>query len=852
MYSQEYFESTEVVKDKIKIADLEENPSGKKIFNILAIANNRNSKDIQLSPKSRIFLKAYRNDNNNMECSVSISYTDISGDINFKDFMIDSVLYPSAIKAELEIYNGRTIIDTRSYSFGTNCKANIIDLSDFNNNRGELRIEIKNRVYTYSQKDLGSVENLIALLKKYYSTSTLLDMVNSRYIQYAMSANESAEDIFVHKVETDQVNHGLSEMGYFNSLNIHLRDPDNLKQKIEEFRRYLNRSETLFMDLVTENSPPSSDWREFCMNTVSMFNDYLVKSESLQPSDAISFIEVSEITDNPEMENLFLTIRNYYTGNNIEKSNLLGYCLTDAFIKNSIAWEKEQYLDKSLTMLRNTNLLSQWFDIPLNSDYYKLYQQIISGLVSSYLKVGSMALMNGGAKSGSRYIDKANELVTKNLKVFDNIASLDSSMLEIIDLQNKISLRYSNLGFYSSAFFVNKLVSRICNNSSDSLGMISDSLRCILENEYLLNESNKISKYLGDYQYPDATAIYNIMNDSINDFNCSQSFIVKRDSIAEVLCDILYNESNILLKANQPVIALEKLLSAHSIRSEAGLPTSETVERISKAAEPVILDIVESAKFSTWKNDMEAAEFGLAKAIEYNKTFLSSSNVKVNMAISVLKTQIKQRSCVDIRNKYTDDIRTASLLVRDKKHLQIPDLINDAKNYLVEYPNCGLDSELLEQFVFRNSILLQYLSLYDSVRTSLMDRNYKKVIIYYHRLSDYYNSNQKQLNEVSYYPLDEFVKSQNIWALSLKVMEYYNSKGEPDISVEYLHMSMDQGFDPKMEKDLVMELAVNLAVRDSESEISARDAVRDYTRGRDGLGFFKMTYLKNRVMVPSR
>lgn len=223
--AQVYFKSDNKIKLTINDEYLKDDKNGLNIFRTLSIENNKGLGSIYLDIDLELKIKAFKNTSNNLQLSIIPDYSNVKGNINLRQFNIDSLLYPSSIDVVLIVFNGRHKVDERILDDLPPGKETIIDLSDFNNNIGELKLEVKSAHLFYNNDDQIKFDNMVELIKQYYSYCSLLDFYNNKYEKFSLLSNEGNEDICLHRIEVEIIKHNLDKLNNFQKLGLNYRDP---------------------------------------------------------------------------------------------------------------------------------------------------------------------------------------------------------------------------------------------------------------------------------------------------------------------------------------------------------------------------------------------------------------------------------------------------------------------------------------------------------------------------------------------------------------------------------------------------------------------------------------------------
>lgn len=839
--AQEYYEGKKVIKHRLDNEVLDNDLAGISIFRTLGIENNLNVDDLKVEANIQVSYKVKRDKSYTLSLWVVADVLDLTGNINLKDFIIDTLLYPTNISIDFNVFNGRHYVGDKSVALKGFGNVNNFDLSDFNNNIGEIKIEPSKLKLIYTESDLQRFQETVELIKQYYSYNSLLEHFNAIYDQYSLVSGESTEKISLHRIQVEIIKAYIDKLGKFSSLGIDYRDPLRFKEKYEQFNRFYNRYVTLFDELLSSEAGFENHFL-FCNDMVSSNNSLLKHSEKVQPAEAIAFKEITTLPDDIELESVLSTIVYKY---DIGKTDA-GQCIIDKYINTGLDWKKKNHLSFALVNLNNAFTIAKWLNKELSLNYYNLYQQVMSGLVSSYLKVGNMAIVNGKVDYGLTYVNKGINLLQTNISAFQEIQSMNDAFIELLDLNNKTAISLLDEGYFDDAYRINELNRNLCAGKNAFVCLTSDSVYNVISQSFLKEKIYETYKLIEDGQFPDAIMVYNQIIDSSYHLNDDSDELDNIKSLANFLSDTIFFQSNVLLKARQSEMALEKLLLAANILNRAGLQSESINTTLITVSEQAIIEILSKAKFSIWKNELDIANEQIKVAKELSYTYLGNKSVIVNNKFNEIEQYLGTRVCVDISNSYNDAIKKITLSIRDKSYHNIMDLVTTARTYLKSYKQCDLDSTLINSLELRNGKLFDYLSIYESIKNALINHRYGIVIENYMKLTEYYNNNYQKLSDVKYYDLHEFLEMQNLYSLTIEAVKYYLDIEEPDNALAYLKMAMKQGVNQNDDKDVIEQLTAQLARNDRNNNISVNTALDNYTDNMEQKSFFRLSYIRNR------
>lgn len=852
-YGQEFSNKVSIVEKKITYKELSSSKYGKKIFQLLAIDNNIDARKLYLMLKSRLSIRVERNENNKLIAGISLTLISIDGSINIKDFAVDSLLWPSSFTTNLLIKNNRHIRDEITVVCTTDGIVNIIDLSDYNTNIGDFSIVSEGVNFDYSKSNYLDLEKIAKSISYYYSYGLLLDKLIGEYKTNAVVANPESGNIFIQKIEVDRIMSYLAKHDMFNNVNVSNRDPIGINKKIRKFERFAKRAETLFADQINHNSDEITEPLDFCSSYYNLSDKYLSISALKQPSEASAFKEVAGIsTDNSELS-ILESVNNYYTNRGNTNTLYVPECIFDGFVLMSEKLISDINYTDALLLLNNSRIISDRFNTELDSKYNKAVTESISGIASSYLKVGYMALKSCNMEFASNYISEANSILESNYPILESIVFIDTSTNELIDLQKNISIQYADYKNYEKALKSLDIAKKICGKQVNNLECLKvDTTIVYIKNRFVRNEIFIFEDLISRFQYPDAYGKYNDIIDYLKINKSIDNLLIQQfNDNSYSLFLVFLQQGEILIDAKQSEAALENLLKAQVIQSNMDVEIVDIDNLILQCAEPVIMKVIEEASYRAWANKLDEAKLLYSEAKIMNDRYFKSNNSNVNIALEKLVNQIDTRRCLDRINDYSDAIKTAKIMVRNHNYDGLPKMMQKAQKTISNYPECNIDSTEFVKFKSDNHEVLGYLRRYSNIRNLLFSKDYDAVIQKYYSLENYYNSNKSVLHTIDFHSLNDFIEVQHIPVLTIEAVSYFSSIGLYELSLDYLILYKNQGGSSKEIKSLTADIAKNLAHIDNEIGVSVTDAIAGYTKGNEKLNYFKLIYIKNRVVKNS-
>ncbi len=862
-YSQEYFQSNTILKEEVSYNSLSEEGVSRKLFSLLGSENNIDVRKISLNIKARLLIRISRDTDQKVTAKLSMTRVSLDGTITLRDFNVDSLLWPSGFAANLTIYNGILKRDTIRIPISASAygKLETVDLSDYlSSNIEDVSAEISDFQFYYNENNFQQLQNLSSTIDYYYSYGKVLVDLIKKHSYHSVSNTQSKEKIFSGKIEIDRVYNLLNNHYFTDKLNLKDNDPIDLLKLTKKLYRLSNRASTLFNQQISANPQSSLNTHknietdglkplDFCRYYCDISKNYLYHGRLLQPSDASGFNEVASIDiTKSAKQNLKLVIE-FYNKNASINSEEIYQCIFNGFTSMAEDVISDDNYTDALLLLNNSLTINNWFGATKTQTYKLAVITALDGVASSYSRVGNVALNAHNLEFASLYFNRADAVFELNRKLIIDGNFPDSAFSDYIGLQYEIALKYIDARKFNAALSRLASVKDICSKLDNSTACtLVDSAACIAHSGNLKHKFNVLEEMIINNQYHDAYKQLLIVALYITDCHCS---FEEENVILSKLSDSLFNKSiersKILINAQKSEPALKLLLKARSIQNIAPKDSVELERLIQFAAEPVIIELIDEAKYHVWAYRMDGADSLSQKAEELNTMYFSRQNIRINLALEELSEQIRLRSCISYKNNYSDAITKAHIVIKGKQFNRLNQLLNEADWFITTYPECNIGQgealELRKQY----KEILNYYQQYNDLNEKLADSSYMEVIENYISLMDFYNSNKIYHYDISLPNTITFVINQKSLILTREAAMYYLEDEDYDTTFRYVKVFKEQGGTSKEIKHITTEIAINLAIRDNELNLPVNETLHEYTSGDNWYLYFKVTYLKSRI-----
>lgn len=850
-YSQEYFQSNTIVKEKITYNSLSEEGSGKKIFSLLGSENNMDIRKISLNIKARLLIRISRDPDQKLTAKISMTRVNLDGNITLRDFNIDALLWPSGFTAKLTIFNGRHERDVIEVSASAYGKLEVIDLSNYlSSGIGDISATISNFNFNYDPIKLQKLEKLAITIDYYYSYGKLLSDLIGEHSNHAVSNNLSAEKIFVDKIEIDRVVYFINEYNFKQGLNLDNYDPIGFIKLTKKLYRLTRRAATLFKQQISSNEADVLKPMDFCRYYSDLSSHYLKKGKLLQPADASGFEEVAtiDLTESAK-ENLRL-ITEFYNQNTSIKPVKINQCIFNEFVNMADGVITDGNYSDALLLLNNSLIVANWSNATKTPKYNSAVIMALDGVASSYLRVGNVALSAQNIEFASLYFNKADEVFQLNHSMIVDADFPVTAFNDYLGLQCEIAMQYISAGKFITALHRLTIAKSICSKLNNSLACkLVDSVMCLAHLGNLNHKLDELDEMIISGQYPDAYQQIITTAKYISNNNCNLEDDNGRfEKLSYSLFLVLLQRGEILIDAQQSEMALHNFLKAKSIQQYLKEDFIELDRLIQSAAEPEIIKLVDEAKYHTWANRMNKAGNLYQEAIILNEKYFSNNNSRINQALEELNNKMRSRECISYEIKYSDAITKARIVIKNKQFNRLAELLNEAETYIVSYPQCNIQYDEVRELRNQYSSVLDFYQQYKDVTEKLFNEGYEEVIDKYISLIDYYNYKNLFHHDIEFPNLITFITNQKLPRLTMATAMYYLENDDLDRSFDYVKIFREQGGDSKKIKHITTDIARKFAKRDDELKKPLNEALHEYTLGDNWYNHFKVAYLKNRIV----
>jgi len=192
VHAQEYIKANKIITNTITYSSLQDDIYGKKIMDFIGLQNNTRVSNIKFNIKYR-FLITSSASKGMQDLKISLSQISIAGNTVLRKFNIDSLLWPTAYMAKLEIRKNNIVIESINIVGNTTGKLSTTVINNHISNIENTNITVSEIKFYYTEDQYFQVQNLSKKISYYYSYEKLLNILIKEYTNNSQKSSISAE-----------------------------------------------------------------------------------------------------------------------------------------------------------------------------------------------------------------------------------------------------------------------------------------------------------------------------------------------------------------------------------------------------------------------------------------------------------------------------------------------------------------------------------------------------------------------------------------------------------------------------------------------------------------------------------
>jgi hypothetical protein len=320
------------------------------------------------------------------------------------------------------------------------------------------------------------------------------------------------------------------------------------------------------------------------------------------------------------------------------------------------------------------------------------------------------------------------------------------------------------------------------------------------------------------------------------------SYYSEAGEIAGNLFNSYYSDGNYLLSQAKAEDALKSLLKAKYINETYFHASDVQLDSlIYNTTVPVILDMIEKARFETWANRLNKAEEIYNQAKNLQIAYQQLDQPELVVAFEELRSLIDNRICTSVQFTVNDKTKIIQNRLNAKKYSEAYTEYKKTESLLRKYDNCQLDLIDYNQLLDNNLNLFNYLNQKLYAENLLSENKFDRAIEQFLVSTGYFSLVDQEAYSISYPSLKQFVEEKNKVELTRAAAEYYISNSDFQSAFTFLTILKKQKVPAKSTKDLQQSIGEGMAKsrkNNNENKINADI----FTGGDEWFKYFKYAY----------
>ena len=806
VFSQESFQSIQPVEFSIKADDYSNASNEIQIFSSLAINNIKNIDQVKIHLKGELLVNIQRDKEDHLFAYIKMINHSLSGEIYFRDFLIDTLLMPLAIEGTLRIKNNfESLIEM---PIEVLLSGGVLDLEIIENkitSFEKLSLDVNIERFLYSNQQLLDYMEKASIINSYYSYNEVLDILLNQFQKQQISRSNPSSSIFIAWHEINRINRYIDSHDFTSELELEKRDPKTLNEKWIKFLRLEKRASTLFeKELRNGRKGKLLDRNEYCKNYVNISKNYIDLAKKHPPNMVSAFNELVIIYPVEEDMIKIIGIAKFYDVFKISGNPSTIQLIYNYFIEYAeISFKHQDYLN-ALSLLKNANEIESFFNgIDESEKFTEVYINSLDGLMSSFLKVSVMAYKARNFKIAKKYYQSAQQIYNEHIAVLGNEISAKYSFSEFVEKQVELAEILMDDNHYEEAIELldqARSISELNNLELDRLDFESNYKKGYSKLYELLVDSVEYYIERDNSKNSLSTLLYS------DEFENSHSEYLSRDeritSYALILFNNYYKRGLAQLNGSHPENAIDYLREAKKIDELFLQQNNINIDSlISQAVVPIIMQIIRKAEFEVWAKRLEKAHYLRNEAVDLQLKYYILDNEEVNDALRELDYKIKNRICVDIQYKINKACRNSVNRINSEKFEEAEKELNTAESLLANYPDCSVNRIKLDSLLLFYQPLFRFIKNYNTLTSDMQTVSFSILVGSYSSLLKEYKDHE--LNDyVDELPsLIELLQDNGNIRLYEEATNYYINKNEYTISFMYLNLLRIHHVDAKITRE---------------------------------------------------
>ena len=757
------------------------------VFNLLASNNNENVNSLRLQLSFEIHFSIVKSHDGRIILKYSGHNQNVTGNIFFRDFKVDSLLLPEKLDVELLLYENNRIADTltRTISF---TKGHLILPLSKSISTSTLFFKIKVNRVVYTSTNYNHFLKMAGLINNYYGYVEVMQKI-PQLLMRTSGASPSATSFFLNYVTLTRLGSYIQQHNFSRQLHLKLHDPLNFEKMFGKMLRLQTRMKTLSQQMLSGNTPAGlADKENFTRGYVALSIKAVTLSKEQQPYIAASFSEFARVFPDNREKDFVSRVSAFYDKNIKPGQATVSQEIYKYFIDAASLKIRQQSFVRALDFLANAAYFEKRFpEVKRITEFDSCLVHARDGLATSYLKVALMASENNDIQLKNRYIIKAAQsLNTYNTKI--NPPKTPPCYLHYSREILHMAATSLKQGHFHEALTLLNTAHLACHELPDM-----DSLRQITCKRLLSHKLDITQKLL---EQGDVTASRNRLLQIAKEYPklCPYNLeLTKNKEVTKTATAIFQQTISTgaqLHDQNRNVQAMNSLNSATKLQKIFSLPESPQLNRlVSETTTPYILAIADAANLEIWKKHFQKADsiYRLAKSMSLRYGMVE--NLEVRNRLNALSVKIKVAGCQWEKEEISRLFTQTQRAVKAYQMAVAKSYFLKARQLYKHDSSCRGDNEKTYNALRSYETLFRFTDAYHKLTLQLFSHGFVAVLPEYAKLEQQYHDERLERFGLPFTKLYPFVQNQHSEKITLEAVHYFIQNKEFAEALRYLQLS---------------------------------------------------------------
>jgi len=756
------------------------------VFNLLASNNNENVNSLRLQLSFEMHFSIVKSRDGQVILKYSGYNQNVTGNIFFRDFKVDSLLLPEKLAVEFLLYKNSRLTDTLYRTiFITGGQLDLPLTGDIH--ISELSVETKVNHVVYTSNNYKRFIQTASLINNYYGYTKIMQEL-PRLLMKTSGAQSSAARFFLNYVTLTRLENYIRWHNFSQLLHLPLRDPLNFEKTFGDILRMQIRMKTLSQQQLSEKSLTNPANKEiFARGYVVLSIKAVNLSKEQQPYLAASFNEFARVFPDSEEGDIVSRVAAFYKQNINPGQASVSQEIYKYFIDAASLKIRQQSFVRALDFLANAAYFENHFPaVKRINEFDSCLIHARDGLASSYLKVARMASENNDRQLAGRYMAKAAQsLNAYNTKINSPktppcYLNYSREMFRMAEANLKQAHYHQTLSLLNAAY-------QACHNFSRI-----DSLRTVTCKR-LLKHRLDISRQV--LEQGSVTASRDTLLQIVKSYPglCPyNSKLTQNKEVTETATAIFQQTISVsaqLHSQNQNTLAMAYLNSATQLQKTFSLPDSPQLNTlVAETTVPYILAIADKANLEIWKKHFQKADSVYQLAQNLSRRYGVIGNPTVKNILETLSIKIKEAGCEWKQEKISHLFTQTNQAIRAYRIAAAKSYFLRAKQLYMHTSTCK-DNKQTDSTLRLYKAVFHFTDAYHKLTLQLFSKGFAAVLPGFVKLERQYHSGHLKKFGLPFTGLYPFVQSQHSEKLTMEAVYYFIQNKEFGEALRYLQLS---------------------------------------------------------------